>query len=220
MTATHVGAYLILWADDPTNNLNTYGTQAAGLATTYNALATPEILPDFAQHILALPDKASKRVLDIGCGSGRDAFWAAQQGVAVDAFDGAEGMLKEARTEHSHPLIHYMHDTAPQMNAVQALGRKYDVVLMSAFLFHFDQAERREFYKNLIPLLNPECSLYVTLRHGPVPAGRIMHTVPLQELEDFAQKNGGSSFYHGQKSDPLKREGVRWDHVSLRLGSP
>ena len=198
-------------------NINTYDKQAAQLAASYNSLATPDILPDFATHILALPDRSYKRALDLGCGSGRDAFWIARQGMAVDAVDGAQEMLAEARAQHSHALIHYLHDTAPALANLQALKRQYDVVLMSAFLFHFDAEKRQQFYKALTPLLRSHAYLYVTLRHGPVPEGRQMYAVPLQELENFAQKHRGTSFYHGQKPDPLNRPGVCWDHVSLQL---
>ena len=198
-------------------NINIYDKQAAQLTASYNSLATPDTLPDFAAYIMAIPDRSYKRALDMGCGSGRDAFWMASQGMAVDAVDGAAEMLAEARKKHSHALIHYMQDIAPALTQLQTLNRKYDVVLMNAFLFHFDAPERREFYKALSPLLRPDAYLYVTLRHGPVPEGRQMYAVPLQELEDFAQQHGGTSAYLGQKQDPLKREGVRWDHVSLQL---
>lgn len=198
-------------------NINTYEKQATQLATSYNSVATADILPDFAASIMATPDRAYKRALDLGCGSGRDAFWMASQGMAVDAVDGAAEMLTEARKQHSHALIHYIHDIAPTLPQLQALGRKYDVVLMNAFLFHFDAPERQQLYKALSPLLQPNAYLYVTLRHGQVPEGRQMYAVPLQELEDFARQHNGTSNYLGQKQDPLKREGVCWDHVSLQF---
>jgi len=198
-------------------NIKTYDAQASTLASAYNTVTTPETLPDFATHILSLPNIACKRALDVGCGSGRDAFWMAQQGLAVDAIDGSAEMLNEARTQQSHPLIHYIQDMAPNIPALQQLARKYDIVLMNAFLFHFDADERQAFYKALTPLLRPQSYVYVTLRHGPVPEGRTMYAVPLQELEDFAKAHNGASHYLGLKDDPLKRPGVKWDHVCLKL---
>ena len=198
-------------------NINAYSAQASQLATSYNSLATPDIFSDFTTYVLSLPDRSSMRVLDMGCGSGRDAFWIAQQGITVDAVDGARAMLDEARATHAHPLIHYIQDTAPALPALHALGHKYDVVLMSAFLFHFNGAERQAFYKALVPLLQSDSYFYVTLRHGPVPIGRVMHHVPLQELEDFAKAHNGASQYLGLKDDPLKRPNVCWDHVSLHM---
>ncbi len=198
-------------------NIDTYDQQAAQLAVSYNSLVTPDILPDFAAYILSLPDSAHKRVLDLGCGSGRDAFWLAHQGMTVDAVDGAPEMLAAAHATHSHALIHYIHDAAPALTNLQARGRKYDVILMNAFLFHFDEAERQQLYGTLSALLRPDTYLYVTLRHGPVPEGRQMYEVPMQELEDFARQHNGTSTYLGQKQDPLKREGVYWDHVCLQL---
>ena len=198
-------------------NIDAYSAQASQLAATYNSLATPDIFSDFTTHILSLPDRSSMRVLDMGCGSGRDAFWIAQQGMSVDAVDGTRAMLDEARATHAHPLIQYIQDIAPALPALHALGHKYDVILMSAFLFHFDGAERQLLYKALVPLLRADSYVYVTLRHGPVPNGRMMHRVPLQELENFAKAHNGASQYLGLKDDPLKRPGVCWDHVSLHL---
>lgn len=198
-------------------NISTYGKQASALATAYNSLATPEILPDFAEHILNLPDKAVHRMLDLGCGTGRDALWAAQQGITVVAVDGTSEMLTEARKNHNHHLINYMADTAPALQNLTKLGIRYDTVLMGAFLFHFDAAERQELYSNITPLLRDNSKLFITLRHGPVPEGRIMHSVSLQELDDLAKSHGGVSYYHGNKPDPLNRPSVSWDHICLHL---
>lgn len=198
-------------------NLKIYDEQASALSASYNSVATIDLLPDFSEHILSLPDKAAVRVLDLGCGSGRDAYWTAGQGVGVVAVDGSQAMLTEARTTHSHHLINYIYDEAPGLLNTRNLNLKFDIVLMNAFLFHFDAAERQEIYNNLQHLLRKDSFIFLTLRHGPVPAGRVMHPVPLQELEDLAQEFGGKSFYHGQKPDPLKRPGVYWDHLSLRL---
>lgn len=198
-------------------NIATYNAEAALLAARYNALSTPDIIPDFARLIEAVPDKTAYQVLDLGCGSGRDAYWLAQQGVNVIACDGAAAMLAQARAQHSHPHIQYMQDDAPALPNLRARGLKYDMVLMGAFLFHFDTDERQRLYSNLTTLLRPQAQLYITLRHGPVPQGRRMYDVSVQELEDFAQSHGGDAQYHGRKDDPLNRPGVFWDHVSIQL---
>lgn len=198
-------------------NLNTYNKQASVLAASYNALATPDILPDYARMIAALPDAAAARMLDLGCGSGRDAFWTAQQGVSVVAVDGAPDMLAQARKDHGHYLIDYIEDSGPAFDKLRQMNLKFDVVLMGAFLFHFDMPERQQLYSGLKPLLRDKAQIFVTLRHGPVPEGRVMYSMPLQELEDLAQSLGGASHFHGLKDDPLNRPGVNWSHVSVKL---
>ena len=198
-------------------NLSAYNNQASALAASYNTLVTPDILPDYAHMIKALPDPAAARVLDLGCGSGRDAFWAAQQGVSVVAVDGAADMLAQARKDHAHHLINYLEDYAPRFDKLRHMNLKFDIVLMGAFLFHFNENERQTLYSSLKPLLRDPAQMFVTLRHGPVPEGRVMHHVPLQELEDFARGLNGASHFHGLKDDPLNRPCVRWSHVSLKL---
>ncbi len=203
--------------DQSNSNIDSYNAQAESLSAFYNARSTRDILSDFTKMIDDLPDKAGFRVLDLGCGSGRDAFWLAQQGVSVVASDGAANMLQQARQHHAHPLIEYVLDEAPALAKLQQRGLRYDMILMSAFLFHFDAPARQSLYGNLAPLLRDRARAYITLRHGPVPAGRTMYEVPLQELEDFARSKGGASHFHGVRPDTLQRAGVSWDHITLQF---
>ncbi len=198
-------------------NLIAYGAQASTLAAAYNTLATADIIPDYARMIEDLPDPMDVRVLDLGCGSGRDAFWTAQQGVSVVGVDGSSEMLAQARKDHAHHLINYIEDKAPAFDKLRQANLKFDVVLMGAFLFHFDTAERQQIYSGLKTLLRDRAQIFLTLRHGPVPEGRVMHHVPLQELQDFAQAQNGTTHFHGVKTDPLNRAGVSWSHISLKL---
>ena len=198
-------------------NVRLYNEQAEQLAAQYNSRATAEIMPTLASIIQAVPDKAHFRVVDLGCGSGRDAFWLAQQGVPVVACDGAVGMLDQARQQHAHPAIKYVQDSAPALQLLRQKGMCFDLVLMSAFLFHFDAPERQILYGHLKTMMRPQARAFITLRHGPVPEGRVMYQVPHQELQDFAVSLGGQLQDHGQKQDPMNRPDVRWDHLTLQF---
>lgn len=202
-------------SDNSHKNLSTYNRDAERLAKTYNSKSTPELSPDFAREVLKLQGKDNLWALDIGCGSGRDAVWMAEQGFNVVGVDGSADMLEQAKLEKSHRLIQYLLDVAPDLENLKALAKKFDIILMSAFLFHLDVDERQVFYKNLKELTKEGTYVYMTLRHGPVPEGRKMFEVPLEELEELAREQGINFNYLGRKEDPLGREDISWDHVGL-----
>ncbi|MBI1326793.1 MAG: methyltransferase domain-containing protein [Alphaproteobacteria bacterium] len=201
------------------SNITHYSENAAKLAAQYNTLRTENYLPSFALVAQqAFAKNASMHVLDLGCGSGREAMWLAEHGCNVVAVDGSEPMLAEAAKHKSHLAITYLQDMAPQLDNVQARGEKFDIALLSAFIFHLDEAERAELMETIIPLLKDDALVHVNLRHGPVPAGRTMYDVPDSEMEGFAKKFGLNHVFHGVAADELGRADVSWAYHSLWRG--
>ncbi len=201
-------------------NISVYGAQAGLLAKVYNAVATPDAVPDFAAVLLQMPDRDKLWALDLGCGSGRDAAWMADQGFNVVAVDGAPEMLAELKKSNARPNIQILQDAAPEIAELKKLGRKFDVFLMNAFLFHMNEKEREIMYENLKEVSNAGAYVYVTLRHGPVPQGRAMFSVPVEELAGFAKRSSFVFKDLGRRDDPLGRKDVSWDHIALRFGTP
>lgn len=203
--------------DHKDRNIETYGKNAADLARFYNSKSTPDIWPQFAGLVTALADKGTKHALDIGCGSGRDAFWMASQGLNVTAVDAAAGLLAQADAEHGHEKIAYLEDTAPALDNLKktAKGQTFDVILLSAFLFHLDKDERKELFSYLSSLLNANGFIFATLRRGPVPEGRVMYDVPTHELWALANQHGLSTTDYGHSPDPMGRAEVSWSTMSI-----
>jgi SAM-dependent methyltransferase len=200
------------------DNIRLYDDNAKQLAARYGRITTEEALPPFV-HILNKYTGPSHTALDIGSGSGRDAFWVAGHGWHVDAVDGSKALLAEAAALHNHPNIYYMHDLAPAFNAVRARNTAYDVILMSAFIFHFDQADRQTILEFCRNILAPSGLIYLTLRRGPDLANRNIYDVPLTEIENFAAENGFSQRCHGRGKDSASPDNVSWDHISLWCGA-
>jgi len=87
------------------------------------------------------------RVLDIGCGEGKDAVFLAKNGYIVSAFDASERGLEKARD------LARLHQV--DVNFFQAdineyeLSEEYDIIFSSG-VFHYIAPERREsFVRNL-----------------------------------------------------------------------
>ena len=71
--------------------LAAYNRAAETLCADYEAQAIPPLADVYERWI-----PAGSRVLELGCGSGRDARWLAQRGAHVVATDGASAMLSQA----------------------------------------------------------------------------------------------------------------------------
>jgi SAM-dependent methyltransferase len=76
-------------------------------------------------------------VIEIGCGSGRDAAWLAAQGYQVAAFDGSAALLAEARRRH--PGIEFAVATLPGLGEIGP--RRAANVLCETVLMHLPAQE-------------------------------------------------------------------------------
>jgi SAM-dependent methyltransferase len=199
-------------------NLSMYARHAGVLALKFNSITTDAVAPEFVEKVVAYDDKPDMHVLDLACGTGRDSRWMAELGFNVVAVDGSAEMLEQAEKTNPHANVQYLHDYAPAMENTRALGQKFDIILMSAFLFHLDVDDRQDFYETLSVLANVNAYAYMTLRHGPVDEGWTRFDVFPEELEELANDNHDMGYnYLGRHADPRGRRDTSWDHVELNF---
>jgi SAM-dependent methyltransferase len=199
-------------------NLQIYEQKAQNYAEAYRSLKSPDVLPYFTDRLAKVSKPESFMVLDLACGSGRDAAYMAEMGFTVIAVDGSKEMLSEAHRCNGHPSVEYMQDIGPEFNALIRRGQKFDVILISSFLFHLDKAERKQFYRTLSMLAAEDCYLHILLRYGPCSDDRVMFDVPVKELEDFAGQYGFKFSQNAPTKDKLNRSDVFWRAVDLNRG--
>lgn len=99
------------------------------------------------------------RVLDAGCGSGRDARAFVEMGYAVEAFDASSEMVRMA-TEHSDLPVKKM-----TFNEVQAIDH-YDGIWCCASLLHVPARELPQAMNSLAQALKPGGIWYVSFKYG------------------------------------------------------
>jgi ubiquinone/menaquinone biosynthesis C-methylase UbiE len=108
-----------------------------------------------------LGEVKDRRVLDMGCGTGRHALWLAGEGAQVTAIDFSQGMLDQARTKPGADavnwLVHDLHNPLPFND------HTFDKVVSGLVLEHirdlsffFSQAQR---------VLKPAGGLVVSAMH-------------------------------------------------------
>ncbi|MDF3942621.1 class I SAM-dependent methyltransferase [Achromobacter denitrificans] len=189
-----------------------YGENAAALADQYESIAFADVHRDVIHLIPAAP----ARVADIGAGSGRDAAALARMGHAVVAAEPTPELRREGQRRHALPNLEWVDDALPGLAGLRGQGREFDLIMLTAVWMHLDEDERRLGMAALASLLAPGGQILMSLRHGPVPAGRRMFDVSARETIALAATHGLASHHLAEREDMLDRADVRWSFLGLR----
>lgn len=158
--------------------------------------AYDEIAPDFAvrhetmrpewarfgQRVLDLAGGGPARVLDVGCGPGRDVRWFAEQGTEVVGIDPSLGMLREARRRGCRRLVH------GDARALPFQAGSFDAAWCMASLLHLPKANLPVALAETRRVLRPGGVLVVTLKAGKGEAWEVVPYRP--EVERFFARYG------------------------------
>lgn len=189
-----------------------YGETAAERVKQYESLA----FADVHRHVMHLFPTIPSRVIDIGAGTGRDAAGFAELGHTVTAVEPTPELRTEAQRLHTHPAITWIDDSLPDLDGVLALGARYDIVMLTAVWMHLDLAQRERAMARVAPLVNPGGLMALSLRHGPVPAGRRMFDVSAEETCALARRHGLTVIHESKGPSQLGGPGVWWDRLAFR----
>ncbi|MFD1968456.1 class I SAM-dependent methyltransferase [Trinickia caryophylli] len=154
-------------------------------------------------------------MLDIGAGSGRDAAELVRRGYRVTAAEPAEALRLEGQRLHADVPIEWIDDALPPLAKVHALGRHFHLVLLTAVWMHLDAQERAQGMPAVASLLAPGGVVVMSLRHGPVPAGRRMFDVSAEETLALGRSVGLAERYRGTRADVQQRSDVSWSVVAM-----
>jgi hypothetical protein len=102
---------------------------------------------------------------------------------------------------------------------VLSRGQRFDVIMLSAVWMHLDEAERSIGMLRLVSLLASDGVIVLSLRHGPVPAGRRMFDVSGEETLELALQHGLQAVLNKQTGSiqPGNRAaGITWTRLAFR----
>lgn len=195
---------------------------AAGYPEAADALVAQYESVSFEQahravlHYLTLPPA---RVADLGAGSGRDAAALAARGHEVYAVEPVARMRDAARLLHADADgVTWLDDSLPELDTLSLEAEQsgeFSLILASAVWMHLSRAERDLGLRRVARLLRPQGRLVLTLRHGPVPAGRRMFEVDPVEVMIAADGCGLELAHLSHVADALGRPEVSWSNVVL-----
>ncbi len=124
----------------------------------------------------------SSRILDVGCGSGRDILWLMKKGFSVTGFERSPGMASLARKNSGCKVIE--NDFETYNFSVLSV----DAVLMSGALVHLPPKRFTDTFRNITSAVKEEGLIYISLKEG------------------YGSKNDatGRTFYFWQEDDLKK----------------
>ncbi|MGZ3341624.1 MAG: class I SAM-dependent methyltransferase [Reyranella sp.] len=189
-----------------------YGETADALVKHYEGVTFAEV----HRETLDLMPTPPSRVLDVGAGTGRDAAALAALGHSVVAVEPTPELRAHGQRLHGDAAITWIDDALPDLDKVHALGVRYDLVLLSAVWMHLDAGQRERAMAAIAGLLRPGALVTLSLRHGPIPAGRRMFNVSAAETSALAARHALATVHEGERPALLAGSAVWWSVLALR----
>ena len=115
------------------------------------------------QPFLEYLPKGNQAILDVGCGSGRDSVFFANQGFDVTAIDGSQNLIDLAKETDNR--VNWQCMTFDEI-AKQNWQNYFTGIWACASLLHVHFEELPKILNNLIACLKPNGILYVSFKYG------------------------------------------------------
>jgi 2-polyprenyl-3-methyl-5-hydroxy-6-metoxy-1,4-benzoquinol methylase len=189
-----------------------YGETADERVKQYESLAFADVHRDMLHLFPTVPSQ----VIDIGAGTGRDAAAFAELGHTVTAVEPTPELRVHAQRLHRQAAITWIDDSLPELDRVHALGKRYDLVMLTAVWMHLDYGQRQRAMTRVAPLVREGGLLALSLRHGPVPAGRRMFEVCTAETRELAARYGLAAVHESEGAALLGGPAVWWSRLAFR----
>ena len=191
-----------------------YDHNAAKYQEQYDSVHSDAVHADW---LPLLNQSTPGAALDVGAGSGRDAYWLYQRGWNVVAVEPAN-RLREIGMLKTGSAVEWYSDTLPQLERLKVPKGGFDLILLSAVWMHLSSDVRFEAMQRLSAILATNGVIIISLRFGPTDPARPMYPVSTDELEDLANQFGLqiSELSKGEVGDALQRQEVTWKVVALK----
>jgi SAM-dependent methyltransferase len=159
-------------------------------------------------------------VLELGCGSGRDAAFLLASGYEVTAVDASAGMVAEATRLHPELAGRVSCAAVPFPADSPWLKSSFDAVVAIGVFMHIPDAGLPETVLQIGRVLRPGGVLFVDvstgrtgLRNERDDMGRLFRERPPGELQRLFEQHGLTLTARCESPDSLGRSALRW--VSL-----
>ena len=193
-----------------TSTINYYEQNSSNLSSRYENADVSEI------HKLLLQtfDKNSE-LLEIGCGSGRDASFMSKNDFNITAIDGSINMIKEAKNIHPELFKKLFHKTLP--NDLE-FDKKFDGIYSIATLMHLSKNDLKITISKIYNLLNQNGKFLMSVslfrddinKDGFDDKGRFFLVLNFDEWVNLLENIGFKILKTKTNTDGLDRNGIQW----------
>lgn len=198
--------------------VNAYDAEAPDLAQRYER-AEPREVHAFLRRFVS----SGLRVLDAGCGSGRDAAFMKKLGADVFAVDAAAAMVQQAVQTHPELAGRVQQASFPVASQHALLGQKFDVITCQAMLMHVPDEELFDLAFQFKQMLEKGGLLIVSasvdrqgLSDNRDGSGRLFLERPAGEIQLLFERLGFRLLEQQQSSDAMGRQ-IRWYNLVFKL---
>ncbi len=187
-----------------------YSTKAASLAEQYGKAS-----PGYTRFHKNKPEKQLK-LLDIGCGSGRDLAEFQKAGFEVTGVDVSTEMLTQAKLKYPQVSGKLINAGLPSLTGIED---KFDVILCSGVIQHIQTQHIYESFRTISSLLNDE-GIFIFSFPIDYPGinpetmrdknDRLFIIRPEEKYRFLIERHGLKNIEREKHEDSLKRSGISW----------
>jgi 2-polyprenyl-3-methyl-5-hydroxy-6-metoxy-1,4-benzoquinol methylase len=187
-----------------------YSTKAAALAEKYATAS-----PGYTRYYRNKPDKQLK-LLDIGCGSGRDLAEFQEAGFEITGVDVSKEMLTQAELKYPQVSGKLINSGLPALSGVTG---KFDIILCSGVIQHIQTQYLYESFRTISSLLNDEGIFIFSFPidyPGINPAtmrdknNRLFIIRPEEKYKFLIERHGLKNIEREKHEDSHNRRGISW----------
>jgi len=194
-----------------TQTLQFYHQNALDLTERYE---TADVAAMHA-HLLEAFTRSSK-LLEIGCGSGRDAAFMVSNGYDVTAVDGSQAMIDAA--QELHPELSDSLHVVLLPDGLEEFTETYDGIYSVATLMHLDNEQIESSIQHISNLLKTGGTLFFSVsiarddvdEKGYDAKGRYFNSMSKDAWMAICESHGFKCITTKQSGDGLGRDGITW----------
>lgn len=191
-----------------TETINYYDRNAEEFFRETVAIDMSTIYEPFLKQI-----PAGGKVLDVGCGSGRDSLYFLQKGFDVAAFDASAEMVCKA-TELSK--LNVLQMSFEEMDWTE----DFDGIWACASLLHLSKNELGNIFEKLLNALKAGGILYASFKQGTgeaVENGRLFSYYAVDELRNILKRVGSNEIEKCWKNNDARRVKQKQTWINLLI---
>ena len=190
--------------------LDYYNTNSTKLNERYESADVNEV-----QRLLLRSFLKNSKILEIGCGSGRDASFMTKNDFDVIAIDGSKNMIEEAKKIHPELFEKLYHKTLPND---LTFNKTFDGVYSIATLMHLSKIDLAKTISKIYDLLdqNGKFLMSVSLfrndidKNGFDDKGRFFLVLSFEEWINLVENIGFKILETKTNDDGLGSCGIQW----------
>lgn len=190
--------------------LDYYSSDAENIAIRYESAYSP------LKHIFSNAFEKEGKILDIGCGSGRDLAELSRQGFNVFGVDPTSKFVNIALRIHPELKGRVTIGSLPEIDTI--FGGDFDGILCCAVLMHLEEVMMSKVVSNIKNLLKVKGRLLISLPEKRIDIainerdefGRLFKNYSSEFLTVEFEKQGFTLLKNWNNKDSMNRVGIEW----------